>query len=178
MTIRGAIRNEDAYALGKMLDHSAWLKGDRILPRNITGSDLDVVFNRGAQGEFHPVAAIFDNNGRSILAEFSSSDTLWRFLPTGQRWLYETLATGVPHIAVLCHHKVKLEDNRPICSRLDVISYQPMFYDFGLIVGDLRHGNDRWQDFVFAWFADAVKVRRQLIGRSVGMTGRPTVVPP
>jgi hypothetical protein len=175
----GAIHNEAAYALGKMLDHSAWQRGTRVLPRGITGSDLDVVFGRQAQDEFREVSAVFDNNGRALLAEFSSSTTLWRFLSVGQKWVYETMLRGSPHVAVLCRHKVKAEDCRPICTRLDVISFQPMLCDFGaFVIGDLHHGNDRWQEFVLAWFADPTKVRRQLLGLSVGMGYRPAAVTP
>src|SRR5262245_15408693 len=99
---RGAIYNEARYQLAKMFDHSCWLKGNRILPRSITPSDVDAVL--GHQLSFIPI--VFDNNKRMIICELSRSINEWRWLNAGQKWMYESLIYQHPHAAVLCKHDV------------------------------------------------------------------------
>ena len=71
--MRGSIISQEAYARGKMLDHSAWRN---TLPRNITPSDIDMVI---------------DNNGIILMIELSSKTDRWHLLSRGQRLLYENI---------------------------------------------------------------------------------------
>jgi hypothetical protein len=103
--LRGAVYAEEAYAQGKMLDNSSWR-----LPRNITPSDFDCVF---------------DNRGRMVLAEFSSSCSEWELLSLGQRMAYMSAIAGTYHLAALCKHSVP--KMRQINTRDDVDSFQIMF---------------------------------------------------
>jgi hypothetical protein len=163
---RGAIHAEQAYALGKMLDHSSWQKGDRRLPRNITASDLDIP----------GVPMVFDNGGMMIFGELSRTRTAWSSLHFGQRFLYENLLRGTPHCAVLCCHEVDAEQGRKIDSRHDIAAFQIMVVDFGgVATWPLIQSNTRWQDFVFSWMENKqgpLNVRRRILGFSVGMTWR------
>jgi hypothetical protein len=177
---RGAIFAEEAYALGKMLDHSCWSKqGEQScwqkdsmpLPRLITPSDLDSVFSRLV--EPHAVPTVFDDNGCMIFAELSTNADDWRFLSTGQYRLYRGLLEG-PHCAVLCRHGIRPEQKKKICTRHDIISFQPMVWDHGAVIGATSHGRV-WEDFVFKWFEDPLRVRRRIIGYSVGLKDAPNL---
>jgi hypothetical protein len=174
MTERGAPIWEQAYALGKMLDHSAWQRDLPTLPRFITPSDIDATISR--RGDVDAIAADFDNAGRQILIEFSRTSEDWRELSRGQRLVYEGLLRTGPHIAVLCHHDVAPELGRKICSRRDVTSVQVMLYDYGLIFTDVVRGNEHWQRLVRSWFNDPLRLRRYLIGYSIGMRRVPANV--
>ena len=141
---------EEAYALGKMLDHTAWQRGDRILPRGITGSDVDFVL---------------DNAGYEILGELSRTGAEWKQTSFGQRGVYEGLIRwGAPHVAVFCRHNVALDDRRAISPKLDVVSFQPMLCDYNIVVGRVYEGNALWQAFVESWFKDPIRLRRRLLG--------------
>jgi hypothetical protein len=169
---RGDVFSEEAYAQGKMLDHSSWLEGDRILPRDITASDIDTVL-LGKQLSFLPV--VFDNNGKAILCELSRGNKEWAWLNRGQIWLYESLIRDRPHCAVLCKHNAPCSgpERRKINTRTDITSFQIMVHDHGgFVVTKVIEGNEAWQDFVFAWYLDAIRVRRRIIGFSVGLIER------
>lgn len=144
--IAGAIRCEQAYALGKMLDHSSWQRGDKIV-RLSTPSDID---------------ACWDNRGRVIFGEFSSECFEWRQVEKGQIGLYQSVIRDTPHCAVLCRHNVSVRDNRPIDSKEDVRSFQVMVYDYGFLVTDVLP-ESRWPRFVTSWFKDPLKVRRYVL---------------
>ena len=163
---RGAIHAEQAYALGKMLDHSSWQKGDRRLPRNITASDLDMP----------SVPMVFDNRGRMIFCELSRTRTAWSNLQFGQRFLYENLLNGTPHCAVLCCHEIDAEQGRRIDSRHDITAFQMMVADVGgIATWKTIKGNNHWQDFVFSWMENEqgpLNVRRRILGASAGMIWR------
>lgn len=150
---RGEVFAEEAYALGKMLDHSSWQQGEKIV-RLITPSDID---------------AVWDNIGMVIFAEFSSHASEWAQIKKGQRWMYESALKNGAHCAVLCRHNVHPEDGKKINSKLDVVSFQPMFWDHSPVIGDLQIGNDRWQAFVRLWFKDPIRLRRWFLGRSAGI---------
>lgn len=152
----GAILSEEAYALGKMLDHAAWQRGDRVLPRGITGSDVDF---------------ILDNAGYELLGELSRTCVQWNETSFGQRGVYEGLIRwGAPHVAVFCRHNVAPEDRRAISPKLDVLSFQPMLCDHGgIAVGRVYKGNALWQCFVESWFDDPIRLRRRLFGSIAGM---------
>lgn len=151
MSERGGIRNADAYARGKMLDHSAWQR-EVPLPNLVTPSDIDMVF---------------DNKGWILFCEISSQYAEWPILReskggTGQVRLYEAAVEDSIHCAVLCKHSVPLVPQRPIDSRADIESFQVMLYDpqHGLLTTELFRGNAVWQRFVHLWFIDTRKVRR------------------
>lgn len=179
---RGAIYAEQAYALGKMLDHSCWQESEKScwqknaprLPRLITPSDLDTVFCRLLHDPF-AVPLILDNAGRMIFAELSSWSQDWRLLSDGQFKLYRGLLDG-PHCAVLCCHNVAPEDHKKICTRHDIISFQPMVWDHGAVIGRSLPTNALWQQFVFNWFEDPVRVRRRIIGSEAGLVRPPLVI--
>jgi hypothetical protein len=162
MTLRtGAILSEEAYALGKMLDHTAWQRGDRVLPRGITGSDIDFVL---------------DNNGHEIIGELTRTWSEWKEVTSAQRRVYEGLVRwGAPHVAVLCRHEVNPDERRAISPKLDVASFQPMLCDHRLVVGRVFRGNALWQAFVESWFRDPVRLRHRLLGLCADM--RPRVAP-
>ena len=147
---RGAIRSEEAYALGKMLDHSDWQRGEKIA-RLITPSDVD---------------ACFDNNGNVIFCEFSSQHDDWSRISLGQRLLYQNCINGTDHLAVLCRHSVKASDGRRINSRTDIQSFQVMLHDRILLYSPVIDGNDKWQKLIQWWFEDAVMARRVFIGKA------------
>jgi hypothetical protein len=151
----GAILSEEAYALGKMLDHAAWQRGDRILPRGITGSDIDFVL---------------DNAGYEIIGELSRSAAEWKQTTFAQKRVYEGLIKwGAPHVAVLCLHNIDPSERRAISPKLDVVSFQPMLCDHRIIVGRVYQGNALWQTFVESWFKDPIRLRHRLLGSCAGM---------
>lgn len=127
---RGSIFVEDAYAQGKMLDHSGW---DGALTRAITPSDIDMAF---------------DASGKIIFVELSSSCVEWRQIDTGQRLLYERAITGTLHCACLCKHAVPI--SQQINSRNDVMSFQIMIWNQGPIYSPIVSGN-KWAGFVERW---------------------------
>ena len=172
---RGAIYAEEHYIHAKMLDHSCWQEGEQAcwqkdaprLPRLITASDIDGVFWRLLNDPL-AVPIVLDNDKKMIFAELSSSQQEWLQVSNGQFRLYRGLLEG-PHCAVLCRHQVKPEDGRKICTRHDIVSFQPMFWDHGVVIGRVQGPNEAWQNFVLKWFADSIRVRRIFIGTSVGM---------
>jgi hypothetical protein len=166
---RGSIIWQEAYALGKMLDHSAWQRDEPRLPRQITPSDYDAVIGHtGIDG----VAGALDNFGKVLLLEFSRSANDWREIGRGQRLLYQGLLQTGPHCAVLCHHNIAPELGRKICTRWDVISIHLMLFDHGLVF-DGPWNNDTWQILVQRWFENALGIRRAILGHSVGMRQLP-----
>lgn len=141
---RGSIMVEGAYAQGKMLDNSGW----NILPRSVTPSDCDMQF--------------FDNNGHILLAEFSSNNTHWWQLKTGQRRGYESLVclndgTPVRCIACLCKHSVK---GREINTLTDVDSFCVMLpaLSAGVVCTHNLFRGEKWGGFVKQWFDDPSSV--------------------
>lgn len=130
----GQIRTEDAYAQGKMLDHSSW-QDEPALTRGITPSDIDVVF---------------DNNGRCIFCEISSQHSEWLMIAVGQRRLYESILAP-SHCSVLCFHQVPWQTQ--INTRRDIIRFQILTSPpWGrVLVSPVYEGNNRWQNFVLNW---------------------------
>ena len=148
---RGAIRNIDAYARGKMLDHSSWQLGEQKLPRLITPSDIDMVF---------------DNRGWALFCEISRKHSKWSALRAdakGQHDTYLSTIKNTVHCAVLCKHSVSLSAERAIDTRNDIESFQVMLYDprLPLLMAntEIFTGNGRWQRFVFRWFESPEQVR-------------------
>lgn len=83
----GAIICREAYAQGKMLDHSCWH-----LARGVTPSDIDMVV---------------ESYGCFLFAELTKGGCDWNSLKTGQRILYDSLAK-IPgnHVVCLARHSV------------------------------------------------------------------------
>lgn len=83
----GAIICREAYAQGKMLNHSGWH-----LARGVTPSDIDMVV---------------ESYGCFLFAELTKNSCDWNSLKTGQRILYESLAK-IPgnHVVCLARHSV------------------------------------------------------------------------
>jgi hypothetical protein len=83
----GAIICRDAYAQGKMLDHSGWN-----LARGVTPSDIDIVV---------------ESFGCFLWCELTKNACDWDSLKIGQRMLYDSLSK-IPgnHIVCLARHSV------------------------------------------------------------------------
>lgn len=147
----GEIYSAEAYAQGKMLDHSSW-QDHPTLPRGITPSDIDVVF---------------DNAGNVLFVELSSSTAKWADLAFGQRRVYEAVIWETKHCAIVCRHNVSLQDGRRIDSRQDIIACQPMLFDDGAIwVCPVIEGNSKWQGLVRQWYEHPLYVRQVLAVRA------------
>ena len=145
---RGWIFDEDAYAQGKMLNHASW---NGILPRRITPSDVDMVF---------------DNAGRIIFIELERSCSRWQEVTRGQRLLYENLIKSGAHCACLCKHSVPVP--MQIDTRYDIESFEIMVWDYGLVYSKIQPGV-YWKKFVCDWFSapeGPLFVRRKILGRS------------
>lgn len=142
--MRGSILVEQAYAQGKMLDHSSWR-----LQRNITPSDVDLVV---------------DSNGACLFAELSSQNQEWCQLRSGQRRLHEALIRGGPHISALCFHTVSATNQINTVS--DITSFQLMLWDHKVIILEIWDG-ERWPSFVEKFVADPLRSRHMLISWSL-----------
>lgn len=83
----GAIICREAYAQGKMLDHSSWR-----LARGVTPSDIDMAV---------------ESYGCFLWAELTRKGCDWGNLSVGQRVMYESLAK-IPgnHVTCLARHSV------------------------------------------------------------------------
>jgi hypothetical protein len=132
MVTRGAVRNEALYRQG--YDHSAW--GD-ILPRRITPSDIDVVFDNLERA-------------RVLFCEFTRNEC-WADKPFGQRTLYMQLlrTNNYQNACVLCHHCV---DGRDIDSLTDVQSFHVMRCNNGEIEYMEVIDGCLWGEFVKAFY--------------------------
>ena len=152
MTERGDIFAAEAYALGKMLDNSSWLKGDRVLRDNITPCDFDWVL---------------DNNGAVLYAALESSIDQWRSMSIGQMRAYQAAIKKGVHCAVICRHNVKPDERRKIDTRTDIVSFQVMVFELASFrISRVVDGNEHWQNFVFAWFRNPDGLRGEVIERS------------
>ena len=135
---RGSVRHAARYKQG--YDHSGWAS---VLPRKITPSDIDVVF---------------DNllNGRQLFCEFTSREALWTEKAHGQRVMYQQVlrTTNYSSASVLCFHSVP--SNMPIDSLKDVNSFHVMRCVDGKIIympGDQRtFDGSLWPDFVLSFY--------------------------
>lgn len=158
---RGAIYAPAAYAQGKMVDHSSWQRGDWVLPRKITPSDIDFTFLPD-QSQF-----VLDNNGSLIYGELTRGFANWLNVRYGQRLLYENCIRHGPHCAVICQHNVPTTEQ--IDSRSDVLAFQVMVFDFKFVRTEVYTDNLRWQNFIKAWFVNLLRVRHYILGK-YGMT--------
>jgi hypothetical protein len=152
MKKRGKIYDLVAYAQGKLVDCSGWADrekyGQDVLPRKITPSDIDVVFNPGT--------FMFDNAGHVLLAELSTQTNIWSKTSYGQYLSAQSLVkAGQGKIAsVLAYHQTPKE--QLIDLRESVESFSLMYFVSPTYAcTDVHKGNERWQKFVLAWFDDA-----------------------
>lgn len=135
---QGRIMVEQAYAQGKMLDHSGWS-----LARGITPSDID--FTIEASGQF-------------LFAEFSRNCGSTDCLKKGQAMMYRRLCSKSDHnLVVVCSHSV--EPDRAIDSRTDVESCT-IYFDAGkrTLSGD----NNTWQWLVESFTGDPERTIAEL----------------
>jgi hypothetical protein len=149
--VRGEIHSPEAYARGKMLDHSGWA----FLPRNITPSDLDMVMAEEAGADFHMVPMVIDNDcrGRILLVELSSYTADWEKIPAGQFLLYQNLVkAGRGVITAALAAFVTPNPGQQIDTLKDICSFSVLFikggmrYTYGPITGH------KWRPFVTWWF--------------------------
>lgn len=110
---RGAIRNEDAYARCKMLDHSQWAE---LLPRRITPSDGDM---------------ILANRNRILFIELSSKSSDWDQLSTGQRLLCEAFVRNGKGRQAAAVAKFVTPPDQQIDTVKDVVSFSFLVLDKG-----------------------------------------------
>lgn len=135
---RGSVRHAERYRQG--YDHSGWAS---VLPRRITPSDIDVVFDDYL-------------HGRQLFCEFTSRDLVWTDKPPGQRMLYERLLkSGSPASAcVLCSHDVPAESL--INTTQHVTSFHVMRYTpKGIVFSPGDHqtfDGSLWVDFVKSFY--------------------------
>ncbi len=149
---RGDIHCPEAYAQGKMINNHGWLDakkyGNLVLPRKITPSDVDVVFNPGM--------TIFDNAGHVLCVEFSKDTAIWSRVKKGQYLCAQSLVkAGAGKIAAaLAYHQTPIKER--IDSRERVLSFSVMYFTPPTYAcTDVFEGNERWQRFVLAWFENA-----------------------
>ena len=112
---RGEVRHRARFA--QQIEHNGWCD---VLPRSITPSDIDVVFDNMMRS-------------RTLFCEFSSAVFLWDGKEKGQRYLYQQLlkTNNYQNACVLCHHNVPIEKN--VNSLRDVVSFHVMRANRGLI---------------------------------------------
>ena len=115
MERRGEVRYPERFA--QQVEHAGW---NGVLPRKITPSDIDVVFDNMLMA-------------RTLFCEFSSAVSLWGCKPSGQRYLYQQLlkTNNYRNGSVLCYHKTPVEKN--VNSFADVISFHVMRANSGVI---------------------------------------------
>lgn len=129
---RGAVRNQETYRQG--YDHTEW----QFLPRKITPSDIDVVFDNQLRA-------------RHLFCEYTRL-RLWDEKPWGQKLLYQQLlnTNNYGNACVLCCHNVP--PSRDIRSMSDVLSFHVM-RNFCQRVECLPiYDGDLWPEFVKAFY--------------------------
>lgn len=127
----GAILIEEAYAAGKMLDHSEW---QNILPRGITPSDIDM---------------FIESHGMFLWCELKYGYCRWNNLSVGQRIAFRKLMFSNPrkHFICLLTH---LCDNIQINTVTDIESVY-LYLAKERVLFELSIPFGKWPDFV-AWF--------------------------
>lgn len=115
MKQRGVVKHRARFA--QQVEHDGWCD---VLPRNITPSDIDVVFDNMLRS-------------RTLFCEFSSAVSLWSGKENGQRYLYQQLlkTNNYQNGCVLCHHNIPVGKN--VNSLRDVVSFQVMRADKGVV---------------------------------------------
>ena len=124
--MRGAILVEQAYAQGKMLDHTSWR-----LVRGISPSDIDFVIESGGNFGF---------------VEFSKNFKSIEQLNHGQKLLYERLISRMrkSDFVGLAYHNVPEERSIDTCR--DVISAEIYTQ-----LGNFSVNQEQWEVFITTW---------------------------
>lgn len=135
MAKRGAIRQMDVYLQSKLLDHSPW---DGRLPRKITPSDIDIVF---------------DNAGSLLFCELKlvapgDSGSFWN-LEVGQQRLFQSLLEGTTHQLAILYHSTP--PSIQIDTRNGINAFRIVTWEGVPREQDVRPGKD-WPDYVESWF--------------------------
>ena len=126
----GGIRCPEAYAQGKMLDHSWWSGRMR---GKITPSDIDMVV---------------ESYGHALFCEISRDHETLDDLPTGQRILLQTLARlAGGHCVVLLRHGL-FSLSKPIDTANDIMS-ATVYFDAG--TRSVTLDGSEWREFAVAW---------------------------
>ena len=153
--MKGSILVKEAYAQGKMVESSGWANrekyGTAILPRGITPSDIDVVFNPGT--------FMLDNAGHVLCVELSKQTNIWSQAKRGQYLAAQSLVkAGQGKIAsAIGFHRTPTEEQ--IDLRESVESFSVMYYVAPTYACTKPfEGNQHWQRFVLAWFDDAERL--------------------
>ncbi len=138
MERRGEVKHRARFA--QQIEHNGWCD---ILPRNITPSDIDVVFDNMMLA-------------RMLFCEFSSAVSIWGGKPVGQRYAYQQLlkTNNYQNGCVLCRHDVPVGQN--VNSLRDVVSFHLMRANRGLVYflpseTEPFHGSI-WVDFVKSFY--------------------------
>ena len=108
MERRGVVKHRARFA--QQIEHIGW---DGVLPKKITPSDIDVVFDNMRLA-------------RVLFCEFSSVVSTWGGKKAGQRYLYQQLlrTNNYKNGCALCRHDVPVERN--VNSFNDVVSFHVM----------------------------------------------------
>ena len=139
---KGSIIAEQAYAQGKMIDHSSWG-----FASNRTFSDVD---------------AVFDNKGQLIYVEFARSDypLSWDNISTGQRWLYKSMLENKKgSVAVLACHNVP--SNQKIDSKTDITHASVVSCKF---TAEISLDSTQYVQFVNLWDQSPKEARAYICG--------------
>lgn len=136
----GSIMCREAYAQGKMLNHSGW---SGLLARGITPSDIDFYV---------------ESSGCYLFAEFSRECVELDCLPRGQHLAYTRLSRRPNGDAVaICRHSVP--SDREIDTKTDV---EACTVYFASGTKSVLLCNDQWQQLVTKWAADPADAARWL----------------
>jgi len=138
MERRGEVRYRDRFS--QQIEHNGWCD---VLPRSITPSDIDVVFDNMRLA-------------RTLFCEFSSAVSVWGGKQNGQRYLYQQLlkTNNYKNGCVLCRHNVPVERN--VNSFNDVVSFHLMRANAGRVYympsEEEPFPGTLWVDFVKAFY--------------------------
>ncbi len=130
----GGIRCPEAYAQGKMLDHSWWSGNMR---GKITPSDIDMVI---------------ESHGCALFCEISREHEQLEDLSVGQRILLKTLArlNGCHCVALLRHGL--FSHSKPIDTANDILS-ATVYFDCG--TRSVTLNRQEWRAFAVDWTFNA-----------------------
>lgn len=137
--MRGEIYSLEAYARGKVLEHSEWAG---VLPRKITPSDIDMVF---------------DNNGKFLFCELNSQFADFESLDVGQYRLYRNLVLmGQGNVTAALLHHATPEPGVKIRTMSDVLSFQLMRFREDRVAVSKVYEGALWRKYVEKFFGKRV----------------------
>lgn len=141
----GNVIVEEAYAVGKMLEHEEW----QFLPRGITPSDTDWFIHNRDSHTF-------------LRFELKYREARWARLDNGQR---EAFAEDVRRgdFYLLCSHNVTVEERRKIRSLSDVEQFEVTFMHDGRVTTSPVYPGNKLKSFVEQWFADPDALKSKLL---------------